>query len=80
MLATRTLQTIVFAFAVAGMLAPSATEAAPSCTDPIPTVVITAKRLGIVGKNRMTLQDAQAAAKPLAGSETKSARVRGNLG
>jgi hypothetical protein len=80
MLATRILQTFVFAFAPAGTLPSSMAEAVPVHSESVSTVEITAKRLGSVGKIRRALQDAQAAAKQLAANQAKPAGIPSNLG
>ena len=77
----RTLQTI----AAAVLLTASAASFAAGTTTvvyagPIPQVIVTAKRLTLHEKIRMTLEDVRDAAKRLAGMQQKSGVPAGNLG
>jgi hypothetical protein len=72
------------AIAAALFAAASVPSAASTTTvissGPIPQVVVTAKRLTMHEKIRMTLEDVRDAAKRLAGMQQKSSAPAGNLG
>lgn len=75
----RTLQTLVIAASLLASASASAASAAIS-SGPVPQVVISAKRLTMQEKIRMTLEDVADAAKRLAGMPQKNSKPAGNLG
>lgn len=80
--AVRTLQAIVIAtFLLAASAASSATDTpAVASSNPVPKVVIIAKRPTMPEKIRMTLEDLRDAAKRLAGMQQKDSAPAASLG